>query len=231
MSNRNDGSFPEEAAFDDRQELEGQQEYYEQPEYDEQAANYDPQENSDQPAEEAQPEEKQEKKRKRDVSEREKRRIAKQKKRERSKEIRHILIGSYFTLEDGRMASGGGKWMSPLGVGDGASSALLFGIKMKRYHYGTRMKSNKQALFAVKKAMKNIGRELALDTAPNTSSCYVRSLLFRPVVLVFEEISLSDGTAHLELQAYCGRSIFSFFSIRRAVSRLDKELPENISRA
>ena len=96
MSNRNDGSFPEEAAFDDRQELEEQQEYYEQPEYDEQAANYDPQENSDQPAEEAQPEEKQEKKRKRDVSEREKRRIAKQKKRERSKEIRHILIGSYL---------------------------------------------------------------------------------------------------------------------------------------
>ncbi len=164
------------------------------------------------------------------ISERALSKLRKKQSKERKREIKHILVGSYFTLDDGRMASGGGKWISPLGVGDGAGPAILRGVKDKRYRYSTRLKNNKQALYNVSKAMKNIGRELALECAPDAKACYIKSVMFRPVVLLFEEIKEEDGSAHLELHAYCARSLFSFFSVSRAVSRLDKQLPDTISR-
>ncbi|WP_028505332.1 hypothetical protein [Ruminococcus sp. FC2018] len=156
--------------------------------------------------------------------------LRKKKNKERKREIKHILVGSYFTLDDGRMASGGGKWVSPLGVGDGAGSALLLGIKDKSFRYSTRLKNSTQVLHGVSKAMKDIGRELSLDCAADARACYIKSVVFRPVVLLFEEVIEQDRSSHFELHAYCGRSPLSFLSIRRAVSRLDKQLPDTISR-
>ena len=164
------------------------------------------------------------------LTERQLKKLAKRKSKDRKRELKHILLGSYFTLDDGRMASGGGKWISPLGVGDGAGHVLLLGIKDKRYRYNSRFKRSQQALYAAAKAMGNIGRSLALECAPDAVSCYIKSVLFRPVVLIFEEVVLEDGSSHLELHAYCGRSLFSFLSVRRAVSQFDKELPDNLSR-
>ena len=164
------------------------------------------------------------------LTERQLKKLAKKKNKDKKKEIRHILMGSYFTLQDGRLASGGGKWISPLGVGDVAGSALLLGIKDKRYRYNSRLKASKQTFFAVTKAMSNIGRALSLDCAPDAAACYIKGGVFRPAVLVFEEVALEDNSKYLELNAYCGRSVFAFLSLRRAVSKFDKELPDTISR-
>ncbi len=164
------------------------------------------------------------------LTERQLKRLARRKNKDRKRELKHILLGSYFTLEDGRMASGGGKWMSPLGLGEGAGSTIFLGVKAKRYRYNTRLKSNRQALFAVSKAMSNIGRAIALDCAPDALACYVKSLVYRPVILVFEEVTLEDNSTYLELNAYSGRSPLAFISIRRTVSKFDKELPDTISR-
>ena len=41
------------------------------------------------------------------LTERQLKRLARRKNKDRKRELKHILLGSYFTLEDGRMASGG----------------------------------------------------------------------------------------------------------------------------
>lgn len=164
------------------------------------------------------------------LTSRERREIRKTQSRDRIREIRHILMGSYFTQEDGRLASGGGRWMSPLGMGDGAGTTMIFGVKNKRYRYNSGKKNNRQAVYAARQAMMDIGRQVALDTAEDAACCYIKGRVFRPVVLVFEEISLAGGTAHLELRAYCGRSPLAFLALRSAVSKFDKVMPDNIRR-
>ena len=143
------------------------------------------------------------------------------------RELKHILLGSYRTLDDGRLISGGEALMPRQGFADGAVSILLFGITDKRYKYLSDKNNPAQAKYAALKAMKNIGREIVLSYAPDAKACYVKGIFFRSVILVFDE---ADGSRHLELHAYCGRSLMTFFSVRRAVSKFDRQLPDNVHR-
>ncbi len=145
------------------------------------------------------------------------------------KEIKQILLGSYLTLEDGSLVSGGDSYMSPLGVSEGAGSIMFFGISDRSAVYTTSMKNSKQVMFAVFKAMKNIGRAVTLETAPNAVACYIKSLVYRPVVLVFDKAS-EGAEERFELRGYCARSPMSFVAIRHAMGKLAKELPDSIHR-
>lgn len=143
-------------------------------------------------------------------------------------EIKHILLGNYYTLDDGTLMSGDGAWISPLGVGDGGGTILLLGVMDNCFAYGTGQKNPKQVMFAAFKAMKNIGRGVSLESAPDAVSCYVKSTLSRPVLLVFEGIGSDKSSKHFELHAYCGRSLSAYISMRRAVSSFDREMPDHI---
>lgn len=162
--------------------------------------------------------------------EKELKKLRKRQKKERKRELKHILLGSYRTLEDGRMVSGGEALIPRQGFMDGAVSILLLGITDKRYKYLSDKNNPTQAKYAALNAMKNIGRELVLSYAPDAKACYVRGIFFRSVILVFDEEPEADGSRQLELHAYCGRSLMTFFSVRRAVSKFDRQLPDNVHR-
>lgn len=166
----------------------------------------------------------------RQLSEKELKKLRKRQKKDRKRELKHILLGNYRALEDGRLTSAGESLIPRQGFSDGAASILIFGITDKRYQYISDNKNPVQAKYAALKAMKNIGRELVVSYAPDAKACYIRGIFFRSVVLVFDEVTEADGSKQLELHAYCGRSLTTFFSIRRAVSKFDKHLPDNVHR-
>lgn len=163
-------------------------------------------------------------------SKKELKKLRKRQKKDRKREIKHILLGSYRATEDGRLISGGESLIPRNGFSEGAASILILGIADKRYQYISDNKNPTQAKSSALKAMKNIGRELVISYAPDAKACYIRGLFFRSVVLVFDEVTDADGTKGLELHAYCGRSLTTFFSIRRAVSKFDKNLPSTVHR-
>ena len=148
----------------------------------------------------------------------------------RTREIREVLLGNLVQGEDLRLSVREDRFVTPWGIEDGATETLLFGIMCRTYYYETTLKNNAQALFRVGKAMQDVGRGLNLVTAPNMAACMVKSLLFRPVVLVFEEMEDEDGKPALMLHAYCSRTLTSLIPIARAVSRLEKYLPEQVYR-
>ena len=78
--------------------------------------------------------------------------------------------------------------------------------------------------------MGDIGRGLVLETIPDSAVCYVKSVVFRPVVLVFEEKDDLGDSGRFTLSAYSSRSPIAFVALFRAVSKLDKALPEEIER-
>ena len=46
--------------------------------------------------------------------------LRKLQKKERRKEIRHILLGNFVVFEDGSYGAGNGAWVTPFGFSDGA---------------------------------------------------------------------------------------------------------------
>ena len=130
----------------------------------------------------------------------------------------------------GKFSAGSARLVTPFGVGDGARETIMFGVKEKKYLYTTALKNNRQAIFQASKAMSDIGRALILETAPDAAVCYVKSYVFRPVVLIFEEREDDKGDLRLVLSAYCGRSPIAIIPIARAVSRFNKQLTDDISR-
>lgn len=148
--------------------------------------------------------------------------------KERKKEIRHILLGNFVVFEDGSYGAGGGSWVTPFGFSDGALRMLNFGISVRKILYTSTVKNNTKILYEVLKSMKSIGRRLILATAPEYPSCLIKSLIFRPVVLLFETVSDDKNNTEFVLRAYCSRGIFSFLSIMRAVSRFNKALPREV---
>ena len=145
------------------------------------------------------------------------------------REVKKILLGKYAPMEDGRICASGNGWITPQGINDGARATIFFGVKQKRFVYKTKLKTSKQALFKAAAAMREIGRAWYRETAPEACASYVRSVLFRPVVLRFNPCEGKENV--LELYAYCGRSPLAFLSIRRVVSRFDKALPDEIVRS
>ena len=149
-------------------------------------------------------------------------------KKMKRREIRRFLVGSYVTLGDGRLGAGS-SLVTSQGFGDGAGSTIFLGIKEKRYTYTTRLKNRTQTEYKITNAMRDIGRMIYLETDPECPACYVRSVLFRPVVLRAETEGNPAGT--VKIFAYCGRSPLAFLSVMRIISKFNKALPDDIKRA
>ena len=148
-------------------------------------------------------------------------------KKERKKEIRNILLGNFVVYEDGSYGAGSHSFVTPFGFGDGAQETIFFGISQRQFRYETTFRNRTKALYQVLKSMRDVGRRLILQTAPEAAVCYIKSYIFRPVVLAFEA---EEDQKQFRLTAYCSRSLFSFLSVIHAVHKLDKKLPEGIRR-
>ena len=146
------------------------------------------------------------------------------------KEIRQVLLGNFVVYEDGSYGAGNGSWVSAFGFNDGALRTIYYGISRKQYPYTSVVKNNTKILFDVLRAMKKIGRRLIFVTESEYPACYIKSYIFRPVVLLFVPVSNDKHNTRFMLRAYCSRGLLSFLSIRRAVSRFDKEIPSQLSR-
>ena len=147
--------------------------------------------------------------------------------KERRAEIKRLLLCNFAFDANDKLIAGSGGWITPFGIGDGAGQTIAFGIKEKRYSYTSSLKNAKQTIFKVSKAMENTGRSVVLQSAPDAAVCYVKSLIFRPVVLLFEQDPEGEG---FKLHTYCGRSPIAFVAVMRAVSRFEKQLPDDIKR-
>ena len=146
------------------------------------------------------------------------------------KDIKSILMGNLVKTENGRYTAGQSRFITPYGIADNAQLVLFFGVTERRYFYKTSLRNNTQALFQAEKAMSKIGRLVELESAPDSAVCYLKSIIFRPVVLVFEECREKDDTKQLCLRAFCGRSLFAFLPLMRAAARVEKVMPKQIAR-
>lgn len=147
--------------------------------------------------------------------------------KERKSELRSLLIGDIRLNDEGKLVSGGRKLITPWGAGDGALSVTFLGIRRKTFHYTSLLKNNKQASFRSVKAMQNIGRVIYMQTAPDAACCFIRRPFVRATVLIFEEDTDKKG---LTLEAYCGRSPFAFWAMKKAVGYFEKEMKGKIKR-
>ena len=137
-------------------------------------------------------------------------------------EIRRVLMGRAVLAEDGRLAAvpAGTFMKTPIGVGDGAVSVLLFGVRRRVRRYETKDGKARVAA-AARKAMQNIGRGLILNEQREATACLIRYVLTRPVALVF---TWEDGTP--TLTAGAGRGLTGWISLRRAITAFERGLPD-----
>lgn len=167
-----------------------------------------------------------------DETSEEKERLEKERRKLRKKEIRSVLLGNFAVSDDGRTIAGKNRVITPYGIADGAQTVALFGIKQKRYVYRTTLKNYNQVAYRVYKTMADIGRVFEMESSPEAVACRIKSYVFRPVVLIFEEIKKQDDKdSYLLLTACCGRSPLAIIPVLRAVSRFDKLLPKEIFRS
>ena len=148
----------------------------------------------------------------------------------RKKEIRNILLGNFMIYQDGSYGASTGTWVTQFGFNDGALGTINFGITRMQFRYTSTVKNNTRILYEVLKHMKTIGRRLILVTAQEYPACYVKSIVFRPVVLLFESVTYDQHNTNFILHAYCSRGLLSFLTILRAVKRFEKELPPQLKR-
>lgn len=167
-----------------------------------------------------------------DETSEEKERLEKERRKLRKKEIRSVLLRNFAVSDDGRTIAGKNRVITPYGIADGAQTVALFGIKQKRYVYRTTLKNYNQVAYRVYKTMADIGRVFEMESSPEAVACRIQSYVFRPVVLIFEEIKKQDDKdSYLLLTACCGRSPLAIIPVLRAVSRFDKLLPKEIFRS
>ena len=148
--------------------------------------------------------------------------------KEHRTEIKYILLGNLTQLEDGKYAVSGKSWITRVGLADGAQEALIFGITERWVPYETKYRNHTQAVYQAGKVMSRIGKPLVIQTVPEGAAVYVKGLIFRPVVLLFEDRSISEDERQLVLHAYCGRSLLAGWAIRRAINRFNRELPRQL---
>lgn len=146
-------------------------------------------------------------------------------KKKRLKDIRKALLGNLVLTDDNKLTPGGDFRITLWGAPDGAFGTILLGISEKSVKYKYKSKNDRQALYKVEEAMKNIGRGIVFETVENGCACLLKHLFFRPVVLVFEK---TDEDEELMLRAYCGRDILTFSSIKRAIKLFDQEKPKGL---
>lgn len=148
--------------------------------------------------------------------------------KEHKKEIKRILLGNLIPYEDGTYGAGNGILLTSNGVADGAQAAMLWGITEQCFLYDVPPENHIKAVYHVSKIMKKLGKPLTIRTIPDSSACYVRNLPLEPVVLLFEDREMPDGQKLLILHAYCGRGLFSWLAIKRAVKVFEEKLPKHI---
>ena len=142
--------------------------------------------------------------------------------KEELKEIRSVLLGRTVLANDGRITTLEPGFHLSAGVSDGAGAVRFFGVKKTVRVYETSL-SEENTLKAAQTAMENIGRGLLLKEQPDTKACLIRSILTRPVVLVFR---YEEGKPILT--ACTGRSPTAWLAIRRALYAFTDELPEGV---
>ncbi len=148
--------------------------------------------------------------------------------KEHRAEIKYILLGNLTQLENGKYTVSGSSWFTPLGAANGAQEMLLFGITERWVPYETTFRNHTKAVFQAEAAMKRIGVPLVMKTVPEGAAVFIKGLIFPPVVLLFEDRSISEKKRQLVLHAYCGRSLFAGWTIRRAMKRFNRELPRQV---
>ncbi|SDB50708.1 hypothetical protein SAMN02910298_02579 [Pseudobutyrivibrio sp. YE44] len=155
--------------------------------------------------------------------------------KERKHEIKKVLLNNLVLTDDKRLAVGPDFRITLWGVGDGAGATMVLGVKKKAYLMESEYTSNTQTIYKATEAMKDIGRLLKLEEAPDSASALVRHVFFRPVVLVLEEVPVNEEeieASHNELvlSAYCGRAPLAGLSIKHALSKLEKTSGGKIKR-
>ena len=148
----------------------------------------------------------------------------------RKAEIKRLLMSDLRKNADGTLSSGKGFAITPYGFGDGAIDVMVFGAGERKVQYRSSLKNETQNYYQISKAMQRTGRIVSMETAPDALVCYVRSIVFRPVVLLYETDTESEDNI-IVLHIYCGRSPLSFLAVRHAVKLFEKELPKQIKRA
>ena len=164
--------------------------------------------------------------------------------KERRHEIKKVLLNNLVLTDDKRLAVGPDIRITLWGVGDGAGATMVLGVKKRVYLMESEYANHTQAIYNASEAMKDIGRLLKLEEAPDSASALIRHVFFRPVVLVLEEVSF-DGDqegenteeeeasvdhSELVLSAYCGRAPLAGLSIKHALLQLEKSSGGKIRR-
>ncbi len=156
------------------------------------------------------------------------------KKKKYNRQIKSVLTGNLKRGEDGKLRAGKVHLVTRWGVGDGAKETLLFGLKKKTFRFNTTFNNSKQALYHAERALQDLGLRVYLECEPDAIVCFVKPVVFRPVVLVLkenkDEQDKEKKKGSLILYAFCGRAIMTFFSIKRVVSRFEKLVGDKFER-
>ena len=140
------------------------------------------------------------------------------------KEIRSILLGRTLMLEDGRLAvpQKGDFYLSG-GVTDGAEAVRFLGMAKKSQVFET-VRKEFDVRVTIQKMLQNMGRGVVLNEQPEARSCLIRYVLTKPVLLTFDYV---EGMP--VLTAWAPRTITGLISIRRALRKFNKDLPDGIA--
>lgn len=143
----------------------------------------------------------------------------------RYNDVHKVLMNNLVLTEDRRLAPGPDHRLTLWGVGDGAKETMVFGVKTTRIRMEHDYSNHRQAIYQGGEAMRNIGRRLALESAPDGEAVLIRHVFFRPVVLILEE---EDGQT--VINAYCGRAIWAWPSVLHALYVFEKACDNRIHR-
>ncbi len=147
--------------------------------------------------------------------------------KERKHEIKKVLLNNLVLTDDKKLAVGHDLRITLWGVGDGAGETMMFGVKKKAFQMESDYSNHTQAIYKAAEVMRDLGRMLKLETVPSEACVLIRHFFFRPVVLVLEEEKEEENQEQeskpeLVLSAYSGRALLTGFSIKHAVSALEK---------
>ena len=143
---------------------------------------------------------------------------------ETEREIRKIFLGRTILMDDGKLSVAGPDdiWIAS-GVSDGALGIRILGVGHKAVSLQTSL-GEEETKEKIQKAMKDIGRGLFLPSQPEVIGCLLRFVLTKPAILTF---TYREGVPVLTVWA--GRGATAWLARKRALSRLKKKLPEEIT--
>ncbi len=139
------------------------------------------------------------------------------------RELRDVLLGKTVANGEGMLCTPeAGTFRLPMGVGDGAASVRLFGLRGRGRACESAL-AQEETLARVRARMREIGRAVYLREQPDAAACLIRYILTRPALLVFRYTG--DGPV---LTAWTGGGVTSWISRVRAFRTFGRELPEGL---